>query len=429
MYPGFVYRENNAPNDFLGLVKGIIHELDLDDSTVFPAPIQTFYRWVKIIGARRALIELERTAKGSGLNSHEVQTLYMNHLGRVVFDRMTKEQQELYFPYNDVLVIPCGKSILVKFSSLCKIKQGGYVFYCSRRRPKLAVSSQEKVVAFTQHAIEQTCKRIYPSWLDYDGLGDVHAFFADCVYFESCTLYPDQPALTFYEDCYLADYHPRSLNFANEYFNQLIGPYPDYGKGEHWYFRVGYCPTVVNGDFVVAKTLLFPGFMKTPEYGLMLNSSLSESEKRRMKRMATDDSHTAEYMQKTFDFSTIKWFHDNGVAQVMSLGADVFAPPLEDDDYSCVYEAEQASISQATSGKQHAGAPLEMRGTERAISNLLRNADNDGSPVDTLRSYDDSTQSYCDAMERSQKRPGRNSQCPCGSQKKYKNCCLRKEKQ
>ena len=39
-------------------------------------------------------------------------------------------------------------------------------------------------------------------------------------------------------------------------------------------YRVGYCPVEEEGDFFVAKTVLVPEYTATPEYGVLLQSTL-----------------------------------------------------------------------------------------------------------------------------------------------------------
>ncbi len=88
------------------------------------------------------------------------------------------------------------------------------------------------------------------------------------------------------------------------------------------YYRVGYCPAEVHGDFVKAKTLLFPGFKGTPEYGLILNSNLPQEQKAKM--MADAYNLDATHLYESQDFSLIKWFHDNGQWQVVQMMHTVF---------------------------------------------------------------------------------------------------------
>lgn len=121
--------------------------------------------------------------------------------------------------------------------------------YYSKRKPTIEIDGQQKIVGFSEHAVLQTCDRIAPRWKTYAGLGDVFPFFNNCVYFERSDLYPDQLGFTFYNRCF-----PRfwSYFYVHELFPEETAETNDY------YFRVGYCPAVISGDFIKAKTLLFP---------------------------------------------------------------------------------------------------------------------------------------------------------------------------
>jgi len=177
------------------------------------------------------------------------------------------------------------------------------------------------MVAFSRHAIEQTCERIVPRWTTYAGAGDVFAFFDRCVYFERRELHQDQLAFTFYDFC------APSVYWTYLYVQEVLGvENVDPNKGD-CYYRVGYCPAVVEGDFVKAKTLLFPGFASTPEYGAIVRSNLPSSEKQELMKRAR--ACNASCLQEDCDFSTIKWYHDNGVPQVVQLQREVFAPIWE----------------------------------------------------------------------------------------------------
>src|SRR5262249_4235827 len=143
----------------------------------------------------------------------------------------------------------------------------------------------------------------------YAALGDVYAFFDHCVYYERATLHPGQLAFTFYDLC-------DDDRFAQHwYVLDVLGKENlDPAKGTP-YYRVGYCPAVVEGGFVKAKTLPFPGYDSTPEYGAVLRSSLPRAEKGALLAKAT--RLDAKTLYQSQDLSVIRWFHRNGVPQVI----------------------------------------------------------------------------------------------------------------
>ena len=147
-------------------------------------------------------------------------------------------------------------------------------------------------------------------------MGDTYAFFGRCVYFEKCELHGGQLGFTFYDLC------DDPLFWHHQYVREVLGEEnvrPDGGK---CYYRVGYCPAVIDGDFIKAKTLLFPGYKSTPEYGAILRSSPDHASRLRMIEAAR--TMDASHLLESGDFSVTKWFHDHGVPQVVQLKQPCF---------------------------------------------------------------------------------------------------------
>ena len=95
------------------------------------------------------------------------------------------------------------------------------------------------------------------------------------------------------------------------------------------YYRVGYCPVVVEGNFAKATTLLYPGYCGTPEYGLILQSGFGREE--REKLISTASGMTRAVLEQTQDISLMKWFHENGVPQVIETDEDYFGRIIQSD--------------------------------------------------------------------------------------------------
>ena len=87
------------------------------------------------------------------------------------------------------------------------------------------------------------------------------------------------------------------------------------GKNEGYYYRAGYCPAVIEGNFVKSKTMLFPGHHSTPEYGSLGRLPLPHEERERMRDEAR--KLNARRLWDTGDFSLVKRFHESGVPQVI----------------------------------------------------------------------------------------------------------------
>jgi hypothetical protein len=108
-------------------------------------------------------------------------------------------------------------------------------------------------------------------------------------------------------------------HFSAQYAHQIlqnVDPHTKYG------YRVGYCPVVEEGDFFLAKTLLVPGYVGTPEYGLLLKASFEKGVKEAM--LARCEHHSYNTTCATQDFSLLRWFHTHGVPQVIATSQPLF---------------------------------------------------------------------------------------------------------
>ncbi len=180
-------------------------------------------------------------------------------------------------------------------------------------------------MGFTKHAVDAIADRMLFNLSSYAALGDVYAYFELCKHFEPCKVWDEGErsdelvdAITFYDDCS----HERYCN--HKYVEEVLGVSFDSANGKP-YYRVGYCPVVLDGEFAIAKTFLLPGFTKTPEYTALLQSNIRSDERRRLKSMAFDGV-TLLSMVNENDFSAVRWFHANGVPQVIQTHEEWFRP-------------------------------------------------------------------------------------------------------
>ena len=307
-FPEFVYYTNGAPAAFVELVQQAIKKIDFRDPSMFSAAVTEFYRLQKQHGAVivQELIEAVQDNLPAQMN-------LICGLGHLVFSSIPQEELRRWIPYHDLQIISGGRQIAVVFRSLRQVKGPHGTIYYSRFQPRLSINGRERVVAFSKHAIQRICERIVPRWYTYAGLGDAFAFFDQCIHFERSDLRDRQLAFTFYDQCRKGF---TSWNYVEEVFGAST---EDDG---HYYRRVGYCPAVVEGDFVKAKTLLFPGHAGTPEHPLVWASDVPVA----VKVQATDMNAT--WIEDTEDFRLVKFFHQRGVPQVIHDERQFFKPPV-----------------------------------------------------------------------------------------------------
>jgi hypothetical protein len=300
-FPAFAFRTNGAPAEFVELVRTAVKAIDFRNRKLFHPGETAFFRLSKHVGPGLLASVVNAGEEGRALGMH-----LLFKVGHLVFSLIPPDQLKRFIPYHDVQFLPRGRDVLVVFRSLCKQRTPHGTIYYSRHRPTLNIDGEQKIVAFHRHAIERTCSRVVPTWDTYTGLGDAFAFFDQCVHFERADLRDGQLAFTFFNEC-------EEGFFNYRYVEEVLGD--DADPDGHYYYRIGYCPAVIHGDFVAAKTLLFPGQRRTPESNLVWHSDLPFKEKRRLNgQLQRYDANT---IRETGDFTLVKLFHDQGTPQVI----------------------------------------------------------------------------------------------------------------
>jgi len=304
--------------EFVQVVRAAMRTINFEDASVFQPWETELYQMLRRDGAGAVGDQLLFVKLEDDVTGRLAEAQFRLNLGQAVLTRIPESERERYLPINDVMFVLQGHHIRVIFRCLLTAKGPGGTIYYSRRKPTLEIDGVPKIVAFSRHAIDRICERIKPRWkTHYAALGDVFAFFDQCMYFERCDLFGGQLAFTFYDGC-----KPGFVQYC--YVDKVVGGENLDPKAGKPYYRVGYCPAVIEGDFLKAKTFLFPGYANTPEYGRLVQSSLPWPEKRSLvERITGLDSQR---LYESQDFGLIKWFQDHGVPQVVQLQQEVFAP-------------------------------------------------------------------------------------------------------
>ena len=304
LYPRFEFRENGANPQFINIVKKATKQVDLADNRIFEGWERELYKKGKKHGGAYVNELLDSDGKD--------KTMYfLFKLGQLIYEIVGRERMLNWIPFHDFQVVPLGKKIIVEFHSL-KSKSGpnGTIYY-SEFEPKMKAGNSEKIVSFSRHAIEQICSRLVPFWQSYLGSGEAFGFFHNCTYFEPYSL-PYGRGFTFYDKCNKEDW-------TYNYVKQLIG-FPEPNK--KYYYRVGYCPATIEGEFIKAKTLLFPGYRGTPELELIYDTVMPESTRKQFIEKA--EKLDTRSLIETKDFSMIQWFHNNGIPQIIDTNKELY---------------------------------------------------------------------------------------------------------
>ncbi|MCI0705555.1 MAG: hypothetical protein L0241_31225 [Planctomycetia bacterium] len=317
--------------DLLGPVRHALDELRNQHRTLLPRVQLRFYYSVQAAGFTTAHEELRLAAeRANEPNGYLVPLLTLGHL---IYNRLPAD---LIKPTRCLDIVhglgPLERNIGVRCRSLLVRSTPRGPAYYSRRMPRMRFGAdrQERLVAFSEHALERICERTVYNWRDFGGNGDAFAFLDNCVYFEDCTDARGEPSFVVYNSCVP---HFASWAYARHVLGQLAPLGGDAraniarASTDHpLYYRVGYCPVSFHGDLALATTLLIPGMnlrRGTPEGRLIENCGLPPTEVARMKaQVETQLSKKA--LTDSDDYSLIKWFHENGVPQVVTIEREVF---------------------------------------------------------------------------------------------------------
>lgn len=278
-----------------------------------------------------AINKLPKQSQKNIYSSKECGIIYINDwfcsIGSKLFNSLHRSVKARYLPMSDFYFEPEGdfkQDIVIKLSSLNKIDSIGYV---SPIEPKIEIDNKKYIIAYTEHVITQMGaipwrnvkepKRFMPYWNNYLGLGDFHGFLYGCNNFEKACITTEanrnEPAVTCYEKCISPEW------FQWHYVEELL---ENWDQEQNYYYRVGYFPIAIRGNYAILKTLLLPGFKKTPEYNCLLKSNILKSERKSLCAMFTKDNRF-EWLYKERDFSFLKKMHQY-IPQVIASNKKMF---------------------------------------------------------------------------------------------------------
>lgn len=324
-YPAIAFDTTYGTPAFVDAVRQVVDQIDFEDEECFCKGEQYLYRLMAQHGAAHA-IDILRAKMREGEGEWEIdgeglaqlgEYSFRAGIGEKIFERMPEAQRRQFLPYNSLRALFHDKRIVLHFSSLLSQPGPNGTVYFSRKRPEVEFGGQRKVVSFSRHAIERICERLAPDWLTYPSLAQVHAYFASCVNFEPLVLPGGQTTITFFQACDLM-----VSGLYETYVRQILGEENrDRSQGEV-YYRVGYCPVVIEGEFAKAKTFLYPGYKATPEYNLLRNARLPPEEKALLEELVRTQDPAR--VPAGDEARAIKWFHQNGIPQVIQTKRPMF---------------------------------------------------------------------------------------------------------
>jgi hypothetical protein len=301
---------------FVAMLRVTWDRLDLRDTAQFSEAEALLFRYHRMHGLRK-LYQLgwPPLARHAPNDWHTTQVQYLffclsTLLGDKLLALMPPAAREQWFPWHSFDFVPGSTlhTLTLHCDSLgVTTSSTSQPMYYAPRRPTILVQGVRRPVAFTPHAIQRMQERRIATVArhSHSSLHDLFAFVAYNHHFEVTTLYGTQPAVALFDVCMPA-------TFVYRYVEELLGPV---SSEQSYLYRFGYCPLVQDGEFWLAKTLLVPGFIGTPEYGVLRQASLDPGVKERL--LAACEEQTYSQLIETGDFRLIRWFHTHGIPQVI----------------------------------------------------------------------------------------------------------------
>ena len=274
-----------------------------DYSTLLPPPLVKWLQRAKEVGFHRVLQEIR---DGSTIGSSETtvnEIGFQFALGELLLARVPAEKRDAYIPFDDILVHlgqPHGNTILVEIRSLQRTATDGGTAYYSPYQPTLDVNGSERIVAFSNHAAERhSAERAVNDWRTYGGLGDVFAYFYNCVYFEPAKLHHGQEAISLYQNASPVSSAILTLKRSSASWTRsaILCTALDIARSR-------------PPRFVVAK-ISDAGHERTPEYQRVLRPLIKSFDAERDFKSKVDDLVLAR-LSASRDFSLLKSFHTGG---------------------------------------------------------------------------------------------------------------------
>lgn len=242
-------------------------------------------------------------------------------VGEALIKCMPPERVRAIGPFSGINLEADDKAWVVQLRPLEHTYTSIGGVYYSPHYPTVDLHDGQKYVAFSKHAILQMCDRIVPAWShSYVGLNHVFGFLYECVYFEPLTLPNGQIGFSLWNSC---------RRVGHEFWEKvkaLAGATEE--ERDQAYYRVGYCPSVIDNDMLIAKTFLAPGFFNTPERVVLQKKSKNPKKIAPVEMAADDGINVVRASEDPKAWGAIEWFHNNGIDQISRIKFEVFRPGL-----------------------------------------------------------------------------------------------------
>jgi hypothetical protein len=320
LYPRIVFDPKGGDPEFVSIVKRIMAGFSFEDPASCPPDKQRVFRELHKVGLDKMLVSMKSELTDGWTHTATQEQVedttcfaILRYLGNWIFERLPEPCRLKPLPFHYFDVQPWTNDLLIHFAFLPTVINEHGRIYCSPLEPKVLFGGGKWKVGFFRHAIERICERLCQKpQIGYSHFSSLATYFRYTVYFEPLELPDGQHAIRLFDYCYRDDHvvhHP----YVKHVLDNAIPAVQD-ARLVH---VLGYCPVSFIGPRAVAKTFLYPGYRNTPEDHLVRTASIGTAQRRQLLALASDNN--AKNFYEVGGFEAIKWYHHNGVPQVIAL--------------------------------------------------------------------------------------------------------------
>jgi hypothetical protein len=301
--------------DFVQALRDAWHRLNLDDPSQWHPDEARALRAYQSLGLRHVFLRSLSAGDICAVTEDEIehglegcQMGLAALIGDAVFALLGADQIAKWCPHHMFAITAdrSGHAWCITIDALQAVTgTKGQVRYTSAKRPMVGLRKRRLPLAYSLHAIERLHQRNTLGTGDYTDVRSTFNLLRSAADFDVVRSAPGQ--------WLVAMFWPIVYGYATWYFAEHILPTrrPDTPSK----FRFGYLAVEEEEDYWVATTFLPPGYLGTPEYALLTRAQLPTSIKAQLLAQCQDLSFAR--LCFATDFSLLKWFHTNGIPQVV----------------------------------------------------------------------------------------------------------------
>lgn len=312
-FPDFYLQHDNPPEELADAVLAASRYVSANHEKLLPERLVQMCRFAKNEGFPAVCHTLKQM--GSLSYAGLAWSNAVSEMQSVLYAAIPDSVRKRHFPFHDLQLLcgyPQANTVTINIRALKQAKTPGGIAYFSPLRTKVRLPDGPRIAAFYRHAVFRICERTAGNLTTHWSFGNGFMFLHDCIYHQPWVA-TDGPGFILYEECI------RPL-FSSVYVAEILGETASLTK--RYFYRVGYCPAVISGEFLVAKTLLLPGMQGTPEYDWYLHH-VGQSAADRSTLYEQASNLTRQALIETGDFRLLRRFHYGGIPQVVEFSHDI----------------------------------------------------------------------------------------------------------